>query len=69
MTKAQFLTIKRVLRKHCDGARNAKPLQFLVDRLCGQGINTSRRHFQLTLKPTLLEMGLAIAPSQIKPNP
>jgi hypothetical protein len=64
MTKAQFLTIKRTLRKHIDGRRNAKPLQFIVDRLCGQGINTSRRHFQLVLKPKLLEMGLAIGPSE-----
>ena len=64
MTKAQFLTIKRTLRKHIDGRRNAKPLQFIVDRLCGQGITTSRRHFQLRLKPQLLELGLAVAPSK-----
>lgn len=64
LTKAQFLTIKRTLRKHIDGRRNAKPLQFIVDRLCGQGITTSRRHFQLQLKPKLLGLGLAVAPSK-----
>jgi hypothetical protein len=64
MTKAEFLTIKRTLRKHIDGRLNAKPLQFIVDRLCGQGINTSRRHFQLVLKPKLLVLGLAVAPSK-----
>jgi hypothetical protein len=63
MTKKQFNQIKRILRKQIDGVKNARPIGDIVDSLCFNGINTSRRHFQLKLKPALLEHGLALGAS------
>jgi hypothetical protein len=60
MTKRQFNHIKRVLRKQIDGINNARPIGEIVDNLCCNGVITSRRHFQLKLKPALLEHGLAL---------
>jgi hypothetical protein len=60
MTKKQFKQIKRILRSVIDGRPNARPISEIVDTLCASGIVTSRRHFQLKLKPALLEHGLAL---------
>jgi hypothetical protein len=63
MTKKQFNQIKRILRKQIDGVKNARPIGEIVDNLCFNGVITSRRHFQLKLKPALLAHGLALGAS------
>jgi hypothetical protein len=49
-----------VLQKLFCGVDNAAPIGVIVDQLVAAGVSTSRRHFQLKLKPLLLDHGYVV---------
>lgn len=61
MTNETKLAIAaRILELDYCGIENAAPIERIVDALVREGVNTSRRHFQLKLKPMLLEHGYVV---------
>lgn len=53
------LTVTVLWLDYC-GIDNAAPIGQIVDSLVRQGVTTSRRHFQLKLKPLLLDHGYVV---------
>jgi (2Fe-2S) ferredoxin len=60
MTTETTNTIVGLLKENFCGRAAAAPIERIVDELCSAGVATSRRHFQLKVKPALLELGYVL---------
>lgn len=52
--------IINVLEREYSGSANAAPIDWVVEDLIREGVVTSRRHFQLRVKPALLALGRVV---------
>jgi len=60
MTDATLMKTVMVLHNNYCGVENAQPIERIVDDLVRNGVVTSRRHFQLRMKPALLDEGYVV---------